>query len=142
MLNRGMGDTGEATKDIAEQSVQDAILGLLGDDSSVDAAVKDVVLEALAEVTGQSSGSDDGDLAGANLRKAVAESADARGAAALAQRMMVSALMKEFLDVYKAGTPGYGYVSIQGDPYAEDPLCGYRPGSFPFADDVTALLAS
>jgi recombinational DNA repair ATPase RecF len=62
-----MGDTGEATKDIAEQSVQDAILGLLGDDSSVDAAVKDVVLEALAEVTGQSSGSDDGDLAGTFL---------------------------------------------------------------------------
>ena len=32
--------------------------------------------------------------------------------------------------------------ATSGDPYAEDPLCGYRPGSFPFADDVTALLAS
>ena len=29
-----------------------------------------------------------------------------------------------------------------GDPFAEDPLCGYQPGSFPFADDVAALLAS
>ena len=29
-----------------------------------------------------------------------------------------------------------------GDPYASDPLCAYEPGSFPYADDVAALLAS
>jgi recombinational DNA repair ATPase RecF len=62
-----MGDTGEATGNIAEQSVQDVILGLLGDDSSLEAAVKDVVLEALAEVAGQSTGSDDGVLIGTFL---------------------------------------------------------------------------
>lgn len=29
-----------------------------------------------------------------------------------------------------------------GDPYASDPLCGYQPGSFPYPEDVAALLAS
>ncbi|MGN8244576.1 TIGR04053 family radical SAM/SPASM domain-containing protein [Cellulomonas soli] len=29
-----------------------------------------------------------------------------------------------------------------GDPYASDPLCGYQPGSFPYPQDVAALLAS
>lgn len=29
-----------------------------------------------------------------------------------------------------------------GDALAEEPWCGYEPGSFPFADDVAALLAS
>ena len=32
--------------------------------------------------------------------------------------------------------------ATSGDPYAEDPLCAYQPRSFPFADDVAALLAS
>lgn len=32
--------------------------------------------------------------------------------------------------------------ATSGDPYAEDPLCAYTPRSFPFADDVAALLAS
>jgi len=29
-----------------------------------------------------------------------------------------------------------------GDAYAADPLCAYEPGTFPYADDVAALLAS
>jgi AdoMet-dependent heme synthase len=30
---------------------------------------------------------------------------------------------------------------VTGDPFAEDPWCGYRPGSFPYPDDVAALIA-
>jgi len=51
----------------SEQSVQDVIFGLLDDDPKLDSAVKDVVLEALAEVVGQSGGSAEGDSAGTFL---------------------------------------------------------------------------
>ncbi|GAA1835478.1 TIGR04053 family radical SAM/SPASM domain-containing protein [Luedemannella flava] len=30
--------------------------------------------------------------------------------------------------------------AVTGDPYAEEPICGYRPGSFPYPADVTDLL--
>lgn len=30
--------------------------------------------------------------------------------------------------------------AVTGDPYAEEPLCGYRPGSFPYAADVSELI--
>jgi radical SAM protein with 4Fe4S-binding SPASM domain len=39
------------------------------------------------------------------------------------------------------GSRSRAYAST-GDPYASDPLCGYRPGSFPYPEDVAALLAS
>ena len=39
----------------SEQSIQDVTLGLLDDDPKIESAVKDVVLEALAEVVGQSA---------------------------------------------------------------------------------------
>lgn len=42
----------------SEQSIQDVILGLLDDDPKIESAVKDVVLEALAGVVGQSAKSD------------------------------------------------------------------------------------
>ncbi|MFJ9448420.1 hypothetical protein ACIRRH_42455 [Kitasatospora sp. NPDC101235] len=29
---------------------------------------------------------------------------------------------------------------LTGDPYAEEPWCGYRPGSFPYQQDLAALL--
>ncbi|MBO1751458.1 TIGR04053 family radical SAM/SPASM domain-containing protein [Actinotalea sp. BY-33] len=32
--------------------------------------------------------------------------------------------------------------AMTGDPYATDPLCGYEPGTFPYPEDVAALLAS
>lgn len=32
--------------------------------------------------------------------------------------------------------------ATSGDAFGEDPLCGYRPGSFPYAQDVADLLAS
>lgn len=32
--------------------------------------------------------------------------------------------------------------ATSGDPHASDPLCAYEPGSFPYAEDVAALLAS
>lgn len=31
--------------------------------------------------------------------------------------------------------------ALTGDPLAEEPWCGYQPGSFPFQDDVAELLA-
>lgn len=61
----------------------------------------------------------DGEMAAANLKKAVVQAKNASEAAALTQRMMVSDLMEEFLPVFRSGSAGYGYVSIQGDPYAE-----------------------
>ena len=51
----------------SEQSVQDAILGLLADDPKIDGGVKDVVLEALAEVVGKSAEPDVADSAGTFL---------------------------------------------------------------------------
>jgi AdoMet-dependent heme synthase len=27
--------------------------------------------------------------------------------------------------------------AISGDPYAEDPWCGYQPGSFPYQEDIS-----
>jgi transaldolase len=66
------------------------------------------------------SSADDGELARANLKRAAAEAKDAREAAVLAQRRMVSVLLEEFLSVFRSGSAGYGYVSIQGDPYAEN----------------------
>lgn len=32
--------------------------------------------------------------------------------------------------------------AVTGDPLAEEPWCGYQPGSFPFQDDVTELLTA
>lgn len=32
--------------------------------------------------------------------------------------------------------------AMTGDPFAEEPWCGYEPGSFPFQDDVAALLSA
>ncbi|MFC5720845.1 TIGR04053 family radical SAM/SPASM domain-containing protein [Streptomyces gamaensis] len=29
---------------------------------------------------------------------------------------------------------------VSGDPYAQEPLCAYRPGSFPYQDEVATLL--
>ncbi len=54
-----MAEPGQATPDVAgqaEQSVHDVILELLERDPALDAAVKDVVLEALAQVVGQTDG--------------------------------------------------------------------------------------
>jgi radical SAM protein with 4Fe4S-binding SPASM domain len=31
--------------------------------------------------------------------------------------------------------------AISDDPYADDPWCGYQPGSFPYPDDVAAVVA-
>lgn len=31
--------------------------------------------------------------------------------------------------------------AVTGDPYAEEPICGYQPGSFPYAADVADLLS-
>jgi hypothetical protein len=42
-----------ASADQAEQSVHDVILDMLEQDPALDAAVKDAVLDALAEVVGQ-----------------------------------------------------------------------------------------
>jgi hypothetical protein len=55
-----MGITEELTVDSAdqsEQSVHDVILDMLEQDPAVDAAVKDAVLDALAEVVGQAQDS-------------------------------------------------------------------------------------
>jgi AAA domain len=51
----------------SEQSVEDVIVGLLDDDPKLDSAVKEVVLEALTEVVGQSTGSEEADSAGTFL---------------------------------------------------------------------------
>lgn len=32
--------------------------------------------------------------------------------------------------------------ATSGDPYTEDPLCAYQPGSFPYSQELAALLAS
>ena len=32
--------------------------------------------------------------------------------------------------------------AVTGDPHAEDPSCGYRPGSFPYPEDLAPLLAT
>ena len=56
LLNRGMTEPGDTTPDVtgqSEQSVHDVILEMLDRDPALDAAVKDVVLEALSEVVGQ-----------------------------------------------------------------------------------------
>jgi recombinational DNA repair ATPase RecF len=52
-----------ADADRSERSVQDVILELLGDDPHLDAAVKEIVLEALAEVVGQAAGADEAEPA-------------------------------------------------------------------------------
>jgi hypothetical protein len=56
LFNRAMGIIEEptaASADQSEQSVHDAILELLEQDPALDAAVKDAVLDALAEVVGR-----------------------------------------------------------------------------------------
>lgn len=32
--------------------------------------------------------------------------------------------------------------ALSGDPYAEEPWCGYEPGSFPFQDEVAELISA
>ncbi|MCR6689417.1 TIGR04053 family radical SAM/SPASM domain-containing protein [Cellulomonas sp.] len=39
------------------------------------------------------------------------------------------------------GSRSRGYAA-SGDPHGEDPLCGYEPGSFPYPQDVEALLTA
>ena len=39
------------------------------------------------------------------------------------------------------GSRSRGWAT-SGDPFGEDPLCAYEPGSFPYPQDVEALLAS
>jgi uncharacterized Zn finger protein (UPF0148 family) len=58
---------GPAAAEQSEQSVQDVILGLLDDDPKLDSAIKEVVLEALAEVVGKPAGPDEADSAGTFL---------------------------------------------------------------------------
>ena len=61
LFNRPMGESDERTTpstESVEQSVQDVILEMLENDASLDARVKDAVLNALAEVAGPDGGAE------------------------------------------------------------------------------------